>query len=82
MERDLRHDDAALSLFAIIGKTPTHSDWRLFGQQRHAIVAFLTVIEHVVTESGDILEREHVVVNFCLLQANDIGLVFSTMAAS
>ena len=74
--RDLRHDDAALSLFAIVRETAADGNRRLFGQQRDAIMAFLPVIKDVIAEPGDLFEREHVVVNFGFLQANHVRLVF------
>ena len=43
--RDLRHNDAALSLFAIVRETAADGNRRLFGQQRDAIMAFLPVIK-------------------------------------
>ncbi|VAQ39517.1 Uncharacterised protein [Klebsiella pneumoniae] len=74
--RDLRHNDAALSLFAIVRETAADGNRRLFGQQRDAIMAFLPVIKDVIAEPGDLFEREHVVVNFGFLQANHVRLVF------
>lgn len=38
-------------------------------------MAFLAVIEDVVTQFCHLFEREHIVVNFCLLQADHVRLV-------
>ncbi|CSF84839.1 Uncharacterised protein [Shigella sonnei] len=38
-------------------------------------MAFLPVIKHVVAELRHLFERKHIVMNFCLLQANHIRLV-------
>ena len=38
-------------------------------------LAFLPVIKHVVAELRHLFERKHIVMNFCLLQANHIRLV-------
>ena len=65
--RNFRHDDAALGLFAIVGEAAAYGDRRLFSQQRHAVVPFLTVVEHVVPELCHLFERKHVVVYFGFL---------------
>jgi hypothetical protein len=38
-------------------------------------VTFLPVIKDVVAQFRHLFEREHIVVNFCLLQANHVGLM-------
>ena len=72
---DFRHDDAALGFLTVVRETATNGDRRRFGQQRHAIVPFLPIIKDVVTEFRHLFEREHVVVDFRLLQANHVGLM-------
>ena len=72
---DFSHNNSPLRLFVITRKTATHGNRRLFGQQRHAIMAFLPVIKHVVAELRHLFEWKHIVMNFCLLQANHIRLV-------
>ncbi|MNI60541.1 hypothetical protein D3C73_1157660 [compost metagenome] len=74
--RDFGHDNTALSFFVIVREATTHRNGRFFRQQRDAVMAFLTVIENVVTQLCDLFEREHVIVDFCLLQADHIRLVF------
>lgn len=43
--RNFRHDDAALRLFIVTREATTHRHRRIFGQQRNAVVAFLTVVK-------------------------------------
>ena len=73
--RNFRHDDAALRLFIVTREATTHRHRRIFGQQRNAVVAFLTVVKNVIAQLRYLFEREHIVVNFCLLQADHIWLM-------
>ncbi len=73
---DLRHDDPALRFAVVTGEATTHRDRGLFGKQCHAVMPFLAMIKDVVAQLCDLFEREHIVVNLCLLQANHVRLVF------
>ena len=76
---DFRHHNPPLRFFVVTRKAATRNR-RLFGQQRHAIMAFLPVIKHVVAElrhsSGERYRHE-----LCLRPITS-GWCFSTMASS
>ncbi|MNN72947.1 hypothetical protein D3C81_1890260 [compost metagenome] len=68
-------DKAPLGVFFIAVKAFVNLQGRLAREQGDAVMAFLPMVMHVVTQRLDLGERELVVVDLGFLQADDVWLV-------
>ena len=69
-------DKTALGVFFVAGKAFVQFQRRLARKQGNAVMAFLTMKVHVITQRFDLGERELVVMHLGFLQADHVRLMF------
>ena len=72
---NIRHNQTALGIFIISCEAFAHGNRLCFGQQGDTVMGFLAVIKNVVAEVFQVIEREHLVMDFGFLEADNIRLM-------